>query len=51
MQMAAKIEKKKEDELVLKVQELNEAINVLKLAAIKAEKEKLAVLSEKDEKV
>ncbi|XP_034894306.1 uncharacterized protein [Populus alba] len=48
MATAANMEKKRSEELVKHVVELNEAILVLKLASIEAEKEKCMVLSDKD---
>ncbi|KAJ6875265.1 hypothetical protein NC652_034865 [Populus alba x Populus x berolinensis] len=48
MATAANMEKKRFEELVKHVVELNEAILVLKLASIEAEKEKCMVLSDKD---
>jgi chromosome segregation ATPase len=48
MATAANMEKKRSEELVKHVAELNEAILVSKLASIEAEKEKCMVLSDKD---
>ena len=44
-------EKEQKEELLQQVKELNEVIYDSKLAAIEFEKEKLAILSEKDEKI
>ncbi|RWR72979.1 protein WEAK CHLOROPLAST MOVEMENT UNDER BLUE LIGHT 1-like protein isoform X1 [Cinnamomum micranthum f. kanehirae] len=51
METAVDIEKRKAEELLKHVSELNEAILLLKLAATEAEKEKAAILLKKDEEI
>lgn len=51
LETALKKEKEQKEELLQQVKELSEVIHRSKLAAIKAEKEKLGVLSMKDEKI
>nr|KYP55473.1 Laminin subunit beta-4 [Cajanus cajan] len=51
LESALEVEKEQKEELLQQVKELNEVIHNSKLAAIEAEKEKLAILSEKDEKI
>lgn len=51
METACNFEREKKEELLQKVRELNEKIDMSRLAAIEAEKEKLAILSEKDQKI
>ena len=51
LKTALEIEKEQKEELLNQVKELNEVIHRSKLDAIEAEKEKLAMLSERDEKI
>ncbi|BAT76549.1 hypothetical protein LR48_Vigan01g275900 [Vigna angularis] len=51
LESALEAEKEQKEELVQQVKELNEAIHNSKLAAIESEREKLALLSEKDEQI
>ncbi|KAF8378745.1 hypothetical protein HHK36_030094 [Tetracentron sinense] len=51
METFAHVEKEKTDELLKHISELNEAILLSKLAAIEAEKEKSAILSEKEAEI
>ncbi|RDX92270.1 hypothetical protein CR513_25627, partial [Mucuna pruriens] len=51
LESALEVEKERKEELMQKVKELNDVIHNSKVATIKAEKEKLAILSEKDEKI
>ncbi|KAH1132464.1 hypothetical protein GYH30_011350 [Glycine max] len=51
LETTAKAEKEQKEELLQQVKELNEVIYDSKLDAIKSEQEKLAILSEKEEKI
>ncbi|KAK9996149.1 hypothetical protein SO802_020835 [Lithocarpus litseifolius] len=51
METASNMEKEKTEELLKRISDLSEDIGKSKLAAIEAEKEKLAVLSEKDAEI
>ncbi|KAL2322077.1 hypothetical protein Fmac_026456 [Flemingia macrophylla] len=51
LESALEVAKEQKEELLQQVKELTEAIHNSKLAAITAEKEKLSILSEKDEKI
>ncbi|KAK7347317.1 hypothetical protein VNO80_21847 [Phaseolus coccineus] len=51
LEAALEAEKEQKEELLQQVKELNEVIQNSKLAAIKSEKENLALLSEKDEQI
>ncbi|KAL9326384.1 hypothetical protein ACSQ67_007029 [Phaseolus vulgaris] len=51
LEAALEAEKEQKEELLQQVKELNEVIHNSKLAAIKSEKENLALLSEKDEQI
>lgn len=51
LENALKMEKEKKEELLHQVNELNEVIHRSKLAAIKAEKQNIGILSQKNEKI
>ena len=51
LEAALEAEKEQKEELLQQVKELNEVIHNSKLAAIKSEKEKIVLLSEKDEQI